>query len=149
MRHIIVKEKTFLKKLYKSKKHKTLEESNDNQIRAISYAVHLVLTKKVPLNQKIITSFLKINQKKINALKNQFGEKGNIEGLFNLRRKKQINILKHFLPLIKILLSAYFEKEKSSKKGNKEGHTSASKVNKNKIIINKEDVSSTTIPNPK
>ena len=132
MRHTIVKEKGFLKKLYKSKKIKTLEESNDNQIRAISYAVHMVITKKVPLNQKIITSFLKINQKKINALKSQFGEKEHIEELINYKKKKQIKILSHFLPLIKLLLSAYFEKEKTPKQLKKK----VSKSKTRKLALN-------------
>ena len=111
MRHaIIINEKVFLKKLYKSKKLKVLEEANDNQIYALACAIHFVLTKKVPLNQKIIASFLKINQRKINSLKNQFGNKEQINELLKLRKKRQITIIKKFIPLIKILLSAYFQK---------------------------------------
>ena len=116
MRHIVIKEKNFLKKLFRSKKLKVLEEANDNQIRSLAYAIHLVLIKKVPLNQKIISSFLKINQRKINTLKKVFGEKINIDELLNLKKKKQIGVLKKFLPLIKILLSAYFNAKKNNKK---------------------------------
>ena len=116
MRHIVIKEKNFLKKLFRSKKLKALEEGNESQIRSLAYAIHLVLIKKVPLNQKIISSFLKINQRKINTLKKVFGEKVNIEELLNLKKKKQITVLKKFLPLIKILLSAYFNNTRKPKK---------------------------------
>ena len=120
MRHAISKEQDFLKKIYKAKTSKQqqqqrLKEAKESELKALVIAVHLVVSKKVPLTQKIVEYLSKVHKKRIGTLKKYFGDKEKLKNLLSLAKSPRIKILHKYIGIIKVLLSAFFEPLKSSK----------------------------------
>ena len=108
MRRSVINEQQFLKKVYKSKSPKTLERADEKKLKALAFAVHLVVTKKVPLTKRISRFFSKLNKSKILSLKRAFGDKDQLLSLLKGDRVHQIRVIRRFIRLIKILLTAFF-----------------------------------------
>ena len=108
MRRNVVNEKQFLKKVYKSRTPKTLEKADEKKLKALAFAVHLVITKKVPLTKRISKYFHKLKKSKVLSLKRVFGDKENLLSLLKSNKANQIRVIKRFLSLIKILLTSFF-----------------------------------------
>ena len=108
-RAAVVKQKDFLKGVYKSRKAgKKIQGADQKQLKALAFAVHLVINKKVPLTKKIAKYFSGLKKSKIASLKHFFGEKSQITALIKSEKKYQIKIIKRFIHLIKILLTSFF-----------------------------------------
>ena len=103
MRRAVESEQKFLKKVYKSRSPKVLESADEKKLKALAFAVHLVITKKVPLTKKISKYFNKLKKSKILPLKHIFGDKNKLLSLVKSDKPQQIRVIKRFLRLIKIL----------------------------------------------
>ena len=108
MRDKVVKEKKFLKRIYKTKDFKLIDSASFDQIKAILIAVHLVINKKVPINRKIAKNFLSLGAKTIEELKKVFKDPQDLLKLFKLGREHAIKILKKYFGTLKIALKPYF-----------------------------------------
>lgn len=111
MKQDIINNKDFLKKIFKSTKlESTLNKATDSQLRALLHAINFVVTKKVPVSEKTVgqISKLKKNTQSFSKFEYVFHEK--FEQLLNSTSKKIIKTLLSFSPLIKKVLSPYFEK---------------------------------------
>lgn len=108
MRRNVVQEKPFLKKVYSSKTFKPLKKAEEKELKALAFAVHLVVTKKVPLTKKIIKFLHKLKKVRIEKLLQFFGTKDQVFQLVKASRPYQIKTLSRFIKIIRVLLSAFF-----------------------------------------
>ena len=109
MRHVVSKEKDFLRTVYKSRKASgKIQEANPKELKALAFAVHLVINKQIPLTKKIAKFFSKIGKSKISALKRFFGSKEQVLAFIKSDKKNQIRVIKRFVHLIKVLLTSFF-----------------------------------------
>ena len=126
MRANIVKQKEFLKKVYKSRKaSEKIQEADPQQLKALAFAVHLVINKRVPLTKRIAKFFNKLSKSRIGALKRFFGSKEQLLSFLKSDKKKQIRVIKRFVHLIKVLLTSFFAPDNNI----------VSESDKNKILV--------------
>ena len=109
MKHKVIQEKHFLRKIHKTKDFKQVERASLDQLKAILAAVHFVINKKVPITKTLAKEFLKLKKKTIEDLKNTFKQPGDLLKLFKLDRNQVIKIVKKYFDLIKITLGPYFK----------------------------------------
>ena len=111
MKKNIVKNKHFLKKIFKSNKlESVIKKASSEELDALLYAINFVVTKKVPLADKTIHQISKIRQKTPAFLRfeNTFHEQ--FENLLNSKEAKKIKTIISYAPMIKKVLSPYFTK---------------------------------------
>ena len=111
MRHRIIQEKNFLRKVHKTKDFKQVERASFDQLKAILTAVHFVINKKVPITKALARTFLQLKKKTIEDLKKTFKSPEDLLKLFKLDRNQVIKIVKKYFDLIKATLGPYFNKK--------------------------------------
>ena len=108
-RSAIIKERDFLKKVYKGRKiDGKIQSANPKELKALAFAVHLVINKQVPLTKRIAKFFSSISKSRIANLKRYFGSKDQLLSFLKLEKKTQIRVIKRFAHLIKVLLTSFF-----------------------------------------
>ena len=112
MKKEIIKHKDFLKKVLKAKKlENLLNKASSEQLNSLIYALNFVVTKKVPLPEKINEEILKLKNdfpklKKFNTI---FHE--NIDIFLNEKKNKKIKHILNYEAIIKKALLPYFKKQ--------------------------------------
>ena len=110
MKEKVVREKKFLRRVYKTKDFKLIDKASFDQLKAILIATHLVINKKVPITKKIAKDFLSLGVKVLEDLKKVFKEPQDLLKLFQLDRAQVVKILKKYFGALKITLKPYFTK---------------------------------------
>ena len=108
MRHSVIKEKDFIRKVYKSKSFKPLQSAEGHHLKSLLKAVHLVINRKVPLTTKVINAVSKIDRKTVRKLKRAIQNKEKLFGLLNAKKESILKIVKKFYNIIRVFLGSYF-----------------------------------------
>ena len=88
MKKEIIKNKDFLRKVFKSKKvDNILAKASDEELKVLIYAINFVVTKKVPLPEKVEKQISLIKKQTLNRFQTAFHEK--FEKLLDSKRKNK------------------------------------------------------------
>ena len=111
MKKEIIKQKEFLRKIFKRKNiDSLLNKASDEELNATIYAINFVATKKVPLPEEVSKQISQIKRQALNRFQATFHEK--FENLIEGKRNKKIKTLGFYEPIIKKYLAAYFSNKK-------------------------------------
>ena len=108
MRRSVIKEKDFIRQVYKSKSFKPLRSAEGHHLKSLLKAVHLVINKKVPITTSVINAVAKIDRRTVRKLKRAIQNKEKFATLLNAKKESILKLVTKFYDIIRAFLGSYF-----------------------------------------